>query len=62
MSNKLESYSLHSKNDDLFFNFLYNSILPSKTPSKTLHVMLFNNCIEYQCQSCWAFWVKICFL
>lgn len=59
MSNKLESYSLHSKNDDLFFNFLYDSILPSKTP---LHVMLFNNCIEYQCQSCWAFWVKICFL
>lgn len=55
MSNKLESYSLHSKNDDLFFNFLNNSILPSKTP---LHIMLFNNCIE----SCWAFWVKICFL
>lgn len=44
MWNKLESYSLYSKNDDLFFNFLYNLILLSKI---LLYVMLFNNCIEY---------------
>lgn len=44
MLNKLESYSLCSKNDDLFFNFLYNLILLSKI---LLYVMLFNNCIEY---------------
>lgn len=44
MLNKLESYSFYSKNDDLFFNFLYNLILLSKI---LLYVMLFNNCIEY---------------
>lgn len=44
MLNKLESYSLYSKNYDLFFNFLYNLILLSKI---LLYVMLFNNCIEY---------------
>lgn len=44
MLNKLESYSLYSNNDDLFFNFLYNLILLSKI---LLYVMLFNNCIEY---------------